>query len=264
MQFTINSTTYELTREQVESTLAGAAPDEVSTYSVEVGGNRFPVKQVISEVTDLHRSEFTSGLAQRVLTGLGFLVLSTAPGARGRISGSTRSFDGVEWGLAASERGYEEASSGKPHLPGCAHGVTSPIRIWAQDEVLKAWGAAPDADLRTLTRPGWCSDCTAIRGTTDPGVPAERSETPERTGRAERTAIAQAGRVVLDGGLRRQASAFDGRTVTWTADTAATLRQAIEAPGSSGTFRADRRAADRSAEAVVLLAAELCFLRRLP
>lgn len=265
VQFTINGATYELTREQVESTLARTAPAEVSTYSVEVSGSRFPVKQVISEVTGLQRSEFTSGQAQRVLTGLGFLVLSTAPGAQGRISGSTRSFDGVEWGLAASEHGYEEASSGKLHLPGCAHGVTTPIRIWAQDEVLKAWGAAPDVDLRTLTRPGWCSDCAAIRGTTDPGVPAEQPETSGRTGRAERTAIAQAARVVLDGGLRRQASAFDGRTVTWTADTAAALRRAIETPGSTGTFR--ERIAEQMTDqprAVVLLAAELCFLQRLP
>lgn len=186
VQFTIQGTTYELTREQVESVLASTSPDEVSTYFVEVAGRRYPVKQVLAEATGLSKRDFDSGLAQRVLKGLGFEVLSTAPGARGRVPGSTRSFGGVEWGLAESENGYEEAPSGKLHLPDCAHGVARPVRVWSQDEAVETWRSAPDVDLRSLDDPGWCSDCAAIRGAIDPGTPADRDPTTAKTGRAER------------------------------------------------------------------------------
>ncbi|KQQ05897.1 MULTISPECIES: AAA family ATPase [unclassified Rathayibacter] len=265
MQFTIKGTTYELTRQQVEGILATTPPDEVSTYFMEVGGRRYPVKQVLAEATDLSKRDFGSGLAQRVLKGLGFVVLSTVPGARGRIPGSTRSFGGVEWGLAESENGYEEAPSGKLHLPGCAHGVSSPVRVWSQDDAAEAWRTAPDLDLRSLNHPGWCSDCAAIRGTVDPGAPADRDQRTAKTGRAERSAIAQAARVVLDAGFRREASVFDGTTITWTAEAAAALRQAVDAPDSGGSFR-ERLVQLISGQprAVVLLAAELCFLQRLP
>ncbi|MDY0914855.1 AAA family ATPase [Rathayibacter festucae] len=265
MQFTIKGTTYELTREQVEGILATTTPDEVSTYFVEVDSHRYPVKQVIAEASDLSKRDFDSGLAQRVLRGLGFEVLSTAPGARGRVPGSTRSFGGVEWGLAQSENGYEAAPSGKLHLPDCAHGVTAPVRVWAQGEAMEAWRSAPDVDLRTLTGPGWCSDCAAIRGTIDPSAPADRDQKIAKTGRAERSAIAQAARVVLDTGFTQKASVFDGVTVTWTRETAAALNQAIDASGSGGSF-SDRLVQQLSDQprAVVLLAAELCYLQRLP
>ncbi|QHC68150.1 AAA domain-containing protein [Rathayibacter sp. VKM Ac-2759] len=265
MRFTIRGTTYELTREQVEVILATTLPDEVSTYFVEVEGRRYPVKQVLAEATDLNKRDFDSGLAQRVLKGLGFEVLSTAPGARGRVPGSTRSFGGVEWGLAESENGYEEAPSGKLHLPGCAHGVATPVRIWSQAETAEAWSSAPDVDLRVLEHPGWCSDCAAIRGRVDPGASADRDQVTAKTGRAERSAIAQAARVVLDTGFRREASVFDGATVTWTAETAEALRQAIDVPGSGGGFR-ERLVQQLLGQprAVVLLAAELCYLQRLP
>lgn len=265
MQFTIKGAAYELTRQEVEGILVTTLPDEPSIYFVEVEDRRFPVKQVLAEATGLSKRDFDSGLAQRVLKGLGFEVLSTAPGARGRVPGSTRSFGGVEWGLAESGSGYEQAPSNKLHLPGCAHGVAVPVRVWSQEEAAEVWRSAPDVDLRSLEEPGWCSDCIAIRGTIDPAAPADRDQTTAKTGRAERAAIAQAARVVLDTGYRRQASVFDGVTVTWTVETAAALRQAIDAPGSGGSFR-ERLVQQISGQprAVVLLAAELCCLQRLP
>lgn len=265
VQFTINRATYELTRESVESALLARAPGAVSTYSVEVGGRRFPVKQAIAEATGLTNRDFDSQRAQSVLRDLGFVVLSSAPGERGRIPQSTRTFGGVSWGLAESEAGYEEAPSGKLHLPGCTHGVVSPQRVWTIDEALESWTNAPDSDLREQRTPGWCADCAAIRGVTDPGRPMDPNDTATTIGRAERSAISLAAQVVLGPGLRREASVLDGQTVTWTAETARALRQAIEASDTKGSFREQLiQQLAGQARAVVLLAAELSFLQRLP
>lgn len=265
MQVTINASTYELTKEGIEVVLASRTPEPVTTYWVNVADRRFPVKQVLSAATGLTNRDFDSGRAQSVLRRLGFDVQSSAPGARGRVPGSTRTFAGVEWGLATSPDGYEEAPSGKLHLPGCAHGVGTPVRTWSPDETLSAWRNAPDVELRTQTDPGWCSDCAAIRGTTDPASPSTPEDKPVRTGRAERQAISEAARLVLGPGLRREGSVFDSDVVTWTAETARALDRALDAASTDGTFR-DRLVRQLAGQprAVVLLAAELCFVQRLP
>ncbi|MBT1636777.1 AAA family ATPase [Clavibacter michiganensis] len=87
----------------------------------------------------------------------------------------------------------------------------------------------------------------------------------EPTRLARRVAVAEAAGIVLDRGLRRQPSVLDGRTVTWTAETATELRDAIASSGSGTTFR-ERLIAQLTgrSRAVVLLAAELCFIQRLP
>ncbi|RIJ60189.1 AAA family ATPase [Clavibacter phaseoli] len=82
---------------------------------------------------------------------------------------------------------------------------------------------------------------------------------------ARRVAVSDAAGVVLHAGLRRQPSVLDGRTVTWTAETATELRDAIASSGPGTTFR-ERLIAQLTgrSRAVVLLAAELCFIQRLP
>jgi len=87
----------------------------------------------------------------------------------------------------------------------------------------------------------------------------------EPTGLARRVAVSEAARVVLRRGLQRQLSVLDGRTVTWTGETATELRDAIASSGTGTTFRERlvEQLTGRS-RAVVLLAAELCFIQRLP
>jgi 5-methylcytosine-specific restriction protein B len=169
MQFTINRARYDLTREGVESALATLEPESVDTYSVEVEGRRFPVKQVLAVATGLSTEDFGSTRAQRVLRSLGFDVL------------------------------------------GGTDAATGPSRL------------------------------------------------------ARRVAVSEAASAVLHGGLRRQPSVLDGRTVTWTAETATELRDAIASSGSGATFR-ERLIAQLTgrSRAVVLLAAEMCFIQRLP
>lgn len=83
--------------------------------------------------------------------------------------------------------------------------------------------------------------------------------------RARRQAIADAARPVLETGLHQRPSVFDGATITWTADTASALRRALETSDAEGTF-GERLLTQLAGQprAVVLLAAELCFVQRLP
>jgi 5-methylcytosine-specific restriction protein B len=265
VEFTISGIKYDITQEGVESELSFRTPEALNTYSVDIGGRRFPIKQALAAVTELPNSEFTSARARKIFRALGYAIVSTAPSERTRIPGSTRAFSSVDWGLAESSAGYEESPSGKLHLPGCTHGVHTPVAIWSCEETLAAWEQASDTELRAQTDPGWCTDCTAIRGISDPNAPADLDDPYARSGRAERAAIAQAAAVVLGPGLSGEPSVFDGETVTWNVETAAALRHAMESPGSAGTFK-ERLAQQLSGQpkAVVFLAAELCFLQRLP
>ncbi|MCJ1696729.1 AAA family ATPase [Rathayibacter caricis] len=262
MQFTIDGNPYELTRESVEAALGAVEPAAVTKYSVEALGRRWPVKQVLAVATGLTTKPFDSGKAQRVLAQLGFAVEGELA-ARTPLDSSQRTFDGVNWSLASSEDGYLEARSGRLHVPTCRHGVTQPRRSWTEAEILDAWFAAPDTDPRELTSPGWCSDCLLVRGLEEE---VTRSEESSPTGSAERRAIAAAAGVILTPGLSGAASALDATVRTWTAPTARALRGALDSlPDASGGFRG--RLLQQLADAprdVVLLAAELCFVQRLP
>jgi 5-methylcytosine-specific restriction protein B len=169
MEFTINGERHDLTRAGVESVLATLEPGTVHTYSVEVEGRRFPVKQVLAEATGLAVTDFVSTRARGVLRSLGFDVL------------------------------------------GGTSAAMEPNRL------------------------------------------------------ARRVSVSEAAGNVLHFGLRRQPSVLDGRTITWTAETAEELRDAMASSGSGGTFR-ERLIAQLTgrSRAVVLLAAELCFIQRLP
>jgi len=61
------------TREIVE-TMRGVEPEAIRRHAVEVGGVRYPVKQVFASVTGLDRLDFTSAVARRQLIRLGFTV----------------------------------------------------------------------------------------------------------------------------------------------------------------------------------------------
>ncbi|MCM6763230.1 hypothetical protein NB037_12460 [Rathayibacter sp. ZW T2_19] len=264
MQFTIDGDPYELTRESVEAALGAVEPAAVTKYSIEALGRRWPVKQVLAVATGLITKPFDSAQARRILAQLGFEILGTdAALEREPLDGSSRSFDGVDWSLAASDGDYLEARSGRLHVPTCRHGVTQPRRSWTEAEVRDAWLAAPDRDPRELTDPGWCSDCLLLRGQEDEQV---HSTSAAPTGSAERRAIAAAAGVVLTPGLSGGASPLDQTLRTWTAPAARGLREALDAvPDASGGFRSRLllQLAD-APRAVTLLAAELCFVQRLP
>lgn len=78
---------FDLERLEVEVLVRALAPEAVRRHFVEIGGTRYPVKQVLAAVTGLDRNAFTSQQARAVLERLGLRVgaadarAAHAPGA---------------------------------------------------------------------------------------------------------------------------------------------------------------------------------------
>ncbi|HLI63150.1 MAG TPA: DUF5677 domain-containing protein [Terriglobales bacterium] len=73
-QFTVGGVQFDLTREDVDKKLRSIVPEPVRELFVEVNGNRFPIKQALSEVAGLQRGMFTSHDAMRVFRKLGIPI----------------------------------------------------------------------------------------------------------------------------------------------------------------------------------------------
>ena len=77
VMFTIKGKVYYITREDVINAIKDVEPDPLTgkrRYYVEINGKQYPIKQVLSLVTELPRIAFTSMDAYRILTKLGFEV----------------------------------------------------------------------------------------------------------------------------------------------------------------------------------------------
>ena len=75
--FTIGGNKYDIKKEDIIRILASLKPEEMTgnrKYYIEFGGEKYPIKQVIAEVTGLPRVAFTAMDAYRILTKLGFDV----------------------------------------------------------------------------------------------------------------------------------------------------------------------------------------------
>src|SRR3954451_13913133 len=95
IRFTLNGQRYELSREDVESRLADAAPDAIRKHAVRVNGTWFPAIQAFEVATGIPRSEFISHTARRHLAALGFEIAgnvesrTTAPHLRAATAAPT-------------------------------------------------------------------------------------------------------------------------------------------------------------------------------
>lgn len=65
---------FEWGHDEVESKMRDVLPDAITSHYVVVGGRRYPPKQVIGELTQIDRADFTTHQARRILMGLGFVV----------------------------------------------------------------------------------------------------------------------------------------------------------------------------------------------
>lgn len=74
IQFALNGNRHELTRADVDSRLADAAPEIIRKHAVKVAGTWFPVMQAFETATGIARSEFISHTARRHLAALGYEV----------------------------------------------------------------------------------------------------------------------------------------------------------------------------------------------
>jgi len=74
ISFILRRTGYTLTTENVVSAMSGIRPDRITKYYVEIGGEHYPPKQVLSEALGIQRISFTTKDAYDILTRLGFDV----------------------------------------------------------------------------------------------------------------------------------------------------------------------------------------------
>jgi hypothetical protein len=70
---------YALDRKQFEARLAGAQPEAIRKYYVEIGGRKFPVKQAVSVGLGAPRASFRSDAAIHALTKMGYQTRELAP-----------------------------------------------------------------------------------------------------------------------------------------------------------------------------------------
>jgi hypothetical protein len=79
MEFTLSGKRFSLTQEEILRKMQGVEPEPVRLHTVEIKDRVYPVKQVVSTVTNLSRADFTSHQAHQILRRLGLPVAHEAP-----------------------------------------------------------------------------------------------------------------------------------------------------------------------------------------
>jgi 5-methylcytosine-specific restriction protein B len=74
LTFTLYGKQCHLTREQVESSVAGWEPGPIDKYFVKIARRSFPIKQVFALALGIPPAEFTSQQAYGILRRLGFQI----------------------------------------------------------------------------------------------------------------------------------------------------------------------------------------------
>ena len=83
VQVTIGRQVFDISRQDVERVLERLEPEPLkgrARYYIEHDGKKYPIKQVVAEVTGLPRIAFTAKHAYDVLTKLGFDVKEISEG----------------------------------------------------------------------------------------------------------------------------------------------------------------------------------------
>lgn len=175
------------------------------------------------------------------------------------VPGSRRTFAGVPLELKASPDGYVyKQDSGVLHVPSCPHEPTHRIEPWPEERVVEAWHAAPDVPIADVTDPRFCTTCLARW---------VHPETEEPHSAARIGKVAAAASQVLNHLFGDGRSVIDPEAEIWSAENAERLRAAIEdSPDTSdaSTWEKLRSQLEDQPRAVVLLAAELLYLRSVP
>lgn len=177
------------------------------------------------------------------------------------VPGSRRTFAGVEFELTASPQGYVyKRDSGMLHVPGCPHEPANRLEHWSTESVEHAWHAAPDLPLNEVASPRFCTTCLVhtVRSAPQAGDFHNTEQIAE---------VAAAAAVVLTHVFGDGRSVIDPAVTIWSAEVAERLRAAIEdSPdgGPGNTWDKLQSQLEGQPRAVVLLAAELYYLRSVP
>ncbi len=75
MDFTFCGQSFEISPKSISEKLKGVKPRAVQKYYIVVGKVEYPIKQVLSEVTEIPPMGFTSQDAYRILNRLGIEIL---------------------------------------------------------------------------------------------------------------------------------------------------------------------------------------------
>lgn len=75
VDFTLDGTRYSLSRDLVIRSMRRQVPGRIHTYSVDIEGVTFPVKQVLAQSLGIPAASFISTRAQNILGKLGFDVV---------------------------------------------------------------------------------------------------------------------------------------------------------------------------------------------
>ena len=153
MRFVVSGMQHELDAESVTRAADRIVPDAIDgrhKYYVPIAGRRIPPKQLFAQATGLHRSEFITFDAIRVLRKLGFEVgeydRPSAPGPErsvAELSGKREAEVVVSYAvsLEADEDGYIVASC--PQFPGChSQGRTRHEAIKNIEEAIRGYIAS--------------------------------------------------------------------------------------------------------------------------
>ncbi|MEU3339314.1 SCO5918 family protein [Streptomyces sp. NPDC006668] len=70
---------FDLTKSEVEQSMRGIKPEEVTGVSVTIGRRTYPVMQVGEVITRQDRRDFTAGEVRRALVRLGFTCHEAPP-----------------------------------------------------------------------------------------------------------------------------------------------------------------------------------------
>lgn len=83
VEFTISGQRHTLARDAVTKAMKRQSPGRIQTWSVDIEGVNFPVKQVLAQSLGIPTTEFISTRAQEILSKLGFQVSNIEVGAVG-------------------------------------------------------------------------------------------------------------------------------------------------------------------------------------
>ena len=70
---------FDLTKDEVVRKIKGDNPEPIQTYGVQIQGQVYPCKQVLSRATGLPRAKFNAHQAYCVLERLGLPVVANNP-----------------------------------------------------------------------------------------------------------------------------------------------------------------------------------------
>ncbi|WP_181806577.1 SCO5918 family protein [Streptomyces shenzhenensis] len=77
---------FDLRKSEVEQSMNGITPEPVTSVSVTIGGQIYPVMQVGEVITRQNRRDFTSAEMRRALTRLGFTCHGAPPVEQPRVA----------------------------------------------------------------------------------------------------------------------------------------------------------------------------------